>query len=147
MRGNQQIVVTGQQTEDKFCYNSVVLTERELSNLISKGIWLIQFLSAKKQLKKGKFKRVYLYVWLSIKLNFTFEKSTFNFLLFVYTCHCTVKMACKLFQTAKLDFFLFALRLMSPHHGVILWWYRALGTFRTQFLALWRPGKPRSHFE
>ena len=38
MRGNQQIVVTGQQTEDKFSYNSVVLTERELSNLISKGI-------------------------------------------------------------------------------------------------------------
>ena len=41
----------------------------------------------------------------------------------------------------------FALRLMSHPHGVIPWWYRALGTFRTQFLGLWRPGKPGSHFE
>ena len=39
MRGNQEITVTGLQTEDMFSYNSVVLTDRELRNLISEGIY------------------------------------------------------------------------------------------------------------
>ena len=37
MRRNQQIVVTGVKSEDD--YNSVVLTDRELSSLISEGIF------------------------------------------------------------------------------------------------------------
>ena len=37
MRRNQQIVVTGVKTEED--YNSVVLTDTELSNLISEGIF------------------------------------------------------------------------------------------------------------
>ena len=39
---------------------------------------------------------------------------------FPHLTKINLRMACKLFQTAKFEFFFFALRLMSPHHGVII---------------------------
>ena len=37
MKGNEQAVVTGHETEDAFTYNSVTVPAEELSRLISKG--------------------------------------------------------------------------------------------------------------
>ena len=44
------------------------------------------------------------------------------------------------------NFFLSPETFVTPL-WVMAWWYRALGTLRTQIWALWRPGKPKTDFD